>query len=350
MKEKPKPKRQVIPLDRLRFDARHQMRSLVAADGTRCPYDAKYVQELIEARENGAAFPPLEVVEEENYKGKKYSAFWVFDGFSRGAMYQKLELPSTDCMVYPGTWLDAKRWALRANDSHGRGRLPEDCMRVFEQFITDDVIREDVLSGAKSEGGIYRAIQLATGLSAGAVGKYLPEFGWRVNRIGNKGELQRVEEPKPVILTNKDEGFIEGVHASTISHRRRVNERKKREAAEPMPILGGYIPPTSPPSSPSEAENAGAEHLDRLQKLIGASLRAFELLIASPLRDGLIRQAAAHGVRISKLERLPDAIPIGEGVAMSEWYNWEALRAIKAALADVPAAMIAASLDRAELA
>jgi hypothetical protein len=352
VKEKPKPTRQVIPLDRLRFDLRLQMRSLVAEDGTRCPYDVKYVQELIEARENGAAFPPLEVVEEANYKGKKDTAYWVFDGFSRGAMYQKLELPSVDCMVYPGTWLDAKRWALRANDSHGRGRRPEDCRRVFEQLMSDDAIREDVVAGAKSEGGIYRALQGATGLSQGAIGNYLKEFGWRVTRMGNgPSSLTKVTEPAPIKpLTIKEEAEVEGVSVRTLNRKHAKQRETTDRGPEPVPILGGYIPPQTPSPGPDDSMNIAADDLERTRKLMAAVSRSVERLLASPLRDSLIRHAAAHGVRISKLERLPDAIPIGEGVTMTEIWNWEAVRAINAALNDVHNGMIAASLDHATLA
>jgi hypothetical protein len=344
MKEMPKPTRQMIPVERLTFDSRHQMRALTDTGMT---YDPDYVKDLLEARELGAAFPPLSVVEEPNYKGKKESAYFVFDGFNRGEMLRRAEVPSTECMVYPGTWLDAKRWAMRVNSSHGRSRGPADTRRVFEQFITDDAIREDVLSGAKSEGGIYRAIQLATGLSQGALTRYFPEFGWTVDRIGGKGQLRRIETPPPVVLTQADIAEVDHVLKSTVS--KRTSKARKAAAEKGEELLAGYVPAHATPEKPEAAEQLALTDLEELRKQLAKTQRLFDRLILSPYQSRLVVAAKAHGVPIAVMDSVSDSaggsMSGGSPQTAAVW-NWEALRAMSAATADVHGQIIAAAISR----
>lgn len=183
---KPKPERKYIPLERLTFDPRLQMRDL--PEGV--VYVEQTVAHYVELHAEGAEFPPPDVVSD----GKMN---WVIAGFNRGEMYRRRQVASIECLVYEGNFQDAQLWALSENSRHGLTRTPADCRRAFETLVSDKGLLKKVLDGSKEtkeESGIQRKLARACGLSVGAVGKYLPDFGLKADR--KTGKLIAIE-PTP---------------------------------------------------------------------------------------------------------------------------------------------------------
>jgi hypothetical protein len=176
---KPKPKREWLPLDLLTFDARLQFR--VFPDGK--TYDEATVEAYREARADGAVFPPLEAVHE--VIGKK-TVTWVFGGFHRGEMLRRDGANSVEVDVYPGTFLDARFWALSQNAGHGRHRSPAECRNAFDALLADPLLLARVIEFGKRNGGTGRAIARACGLSHGVIDKYTAAAGLRVDRLTGK--------------------------------------------------------------------------------------------------------------------------------------------------------------------
>lgn len=190
LKPRPKPERKFVPLERLTFDFRLQMRADLAdlVNGVEVPvtYNAAWVKHLLAAAEDGAEFPPLEAVLETRGKRETY---WVFAGFNRGEVYRRQARPSVEVLVYPGTFLDAKRWAAPSNATHGLNRTPADCRRAFDAVFADETLRAEVLAAAREKGlGVYRAFARACGIGHGIVGKYLERHGYRAVRKGTQAD------------------------------------------------------------------------------------------------------------------------------------------------------------------
>jgi transposase-like protein len=185
---KPKPKREWLPLDLLTFDRRLQFR--VFPDGK--TYDEATVEAYREARADGAVFPPLEAVHE--VIGKK-TVTWVFGGFHRGEMLRRDGANSVEVDVYPGTFLDARFWALSQNAGHGRHRSPAECRNAFDALLADPMLLARVIEFGKKNGGTERAVARACGISRGVVSKYVQAAGLRADRI--TGKLIPADEVSP---------------------------------------------------------------------------------------------------------------------------------------------------------
>lgn len=188
IQKRPKPKREWLPLEKLTFDARLQLRWF--PDGKL--FDEATVEAYREARQNGAEFPPLEVVEEQ--QGKR-TLYWAFGGFHRGEMFRREGVNSVECLVYPGTFDDARFWALSQNSNHGRPRSADECRLAFDRLIDHPELLDRVMQTVKESGGVQRSIAAACGLSVSVVGKYLEAKGLQADR--RTGKL--VPIPKPAV-------------------------------------------------------------------------------------------------------------------------------------------------------
>ena len=230
--EKPKPGREFVPLEQLVLDPRLQMRELGPNGET---YHEATVAAYCEAEERGDKFPPLEVVDDGRRK-------YLLAGFNRVEMYRRRGVNTVEAWSYPGTFEDARFWALSENSRHGKPRTPADCRRAFDTLINDPKLREQVVAAAKKPGagGIQRLLARACGLSAGAVGKYLADAGWRAVRRKGDQEETRLERIDP---------------AADPAHKERA-ETARRATAPPAARL---IDPAVPEADVEEGEVAAAE-------------------------------------------------------------------------------------------
>lgn len=188
IQKRPKPRKEWLPLERLQFDARLQLRWF--PDGKL--FDEETVEKYREARQNGAEFPPIEVVEE--VAGKK-TVYWAFGGFHRGETFRRDGVNSVECLVYPGTFDDARFWALSQNSNHGRPRSADECRLAFDRLIDHPELLDRVMQTVKESGGVQRSLAAACGLSVSVVGKYLESKGLQADR--KTGKL--VPVPKPTV-------------------------------------------------------------------------------------------------------------------------------------------------------
>ena len=190
---RPKFRREAVPLDRLTFDSRLQLRYFPDADGKPVTFDEAWVQQLLESWGVGDALPPLEAVEET--QGKK-TILWVFAGFHRGEMYRRAGVNSVEVLIYPGTFRDAEFYALAENGTTPLPRTPESCQKSFDRLMDTASLLGRVLDSVKEKGSsIERAIAAACGISASTVHKYLDRRGLRSD--GRK----LVEIPKPAVVS-----------------------------------------------------------------------------------------------------------------------------------------------------
>jgi hypothetical protein len=94
----------------------------IATDGlqTRAVVDPEIVREYNEAVQGGAKFPPITVFQDPA------GVCWLADGFHRVAVARQLGQKRIMADVHEGIWVDALRFALRANGAHGVRRTNAD--------------------------------------------------------------------------------------------------------------------------------------------------------------------------------------------------------------------------------
>lgn len=109
----------MIPIGQIRIDGGTQPRTEI---------NNQAVDEYEEAWEEGASFPPIEVV----YDGKDY---WVWDGFHRMHAYKRTRLMQVMANVREGTLADAKWLCLSANLTHGLRRTNADKRAAVEEAL-----------------------------------------------------------------------------------------------------------------------------------------------------------------------------------------------------------------------
>lgn len=97
-------------IDLIRIDGGTQARAKMSED---------VIREYADALKEGAKFPPVTVFHDgENY--------WLADGFNRYFAHKSILRTNIDIDIKVGTKLDAKLYALGANDSHGQRRSNQD--------------------------------------------------------------------------------------------------------------------------------------------------------------------------------------------------------------------------------
>lgn len=92
----------------------------------------RYADELRE----GAEFPPVVVF----YDGADY---WMADGFHRLAAYRQIGEESISAEIKQGTRLDALRYSLSANATHGMPRTNDDYRRAYHAAVDNDLCGPD---------------------------------------------------------------------------------------------------------------------------------------------------------------------------------------------------------------
>lgn len=108
-----------LPLDVLRTDGGTQPRTAINWTTV-----AEYAEDMAQE----AAFPPVVVY----HDGADY---WLADGFHRYHAAVRLELPTIDAEVRPGTLAEAQWYSYSVNQSHGLRRTNEDKRRAVEAAL-----------------------------------------------------------------------------------------------------------------------------------------------------------------------------------------------------------------------
>jgi ParB-like nuclease domain len=140
----------LVPLEDIALDVDLQPRQRI--DKTTC-------EEYFDALIDGAVFPPVTVFRE----GAQH---WLADGFHRWHAHKAAGRSEISAVVAPGTRLDALRFALGANATHGKRREPGDYRaayyRASRQGLVDptDVVAVQTLLRCTTQWA-YRLTEIA---------------------------------------------------------------------------------------------------------------------------------------------------------------------------------------------
>lgn len=167
---RPRPVRRFAPLERLTFDPRLQMRAL--PDGQ--TFDPEWVAELREKYQAGTRFGPLVAVGLDD-------PLWVIAGFHRGEVYRLEEVPSIEVDILPGTFVDARLWALSENHDHGQRRKPGDLTKAIGALLDDKALFARVDAERRRHGASWHdTLAAACGATPRTVIRALDTRGLRV--------------------------------------------------------------------------------------------------------------------------------------------------------------------------
>lgn len=192
----------LVRLDRIRLDGGTQCR---------CDLDLPHINDLAEARSNGAQLPPLVVF----HDGTNY---WLADGFHRYHALHKTGHQEVECDVRSGPRLEAIKFALGANCQHGlrrtiadKRRAVEIALKEFPKLSSREIARICAVGdqmvnqlrdsrSSKKPGGA----QLATDASS------LPQPPENGSRVGADGKTRRLPaKPKPALAEEQPEKLSE---------------------------------------------------------------------------------------------------------------------------------------------
>lgn len=181
MKTKTKRTR-MLKIDQLIRDPALQMRENIEAD-------PENFARLLEMVSDGEMPPPCEVVSDGR-------AHWLTDGYLRTAVLEKAGKSSVECLILPGTFLDARMRALRANAGNGSGRTDGDRRKAVNAILDSP----ELLEKARNEFGcgILAAVAKACGVSSCTVSRSMESRG---EQIHNGKIVPRRTREKP----NQDE-------------------------------------------------------------------------------------------------------------------------------------------------
>jgi transposase-like protein len=241
---KPKPRRERLRVESLKPNPQLQHRH--CADGK--TFDEKHVVNLLELYESGVEFGALEVVEEK-VKNKE-PLYHIIDGMNRHEVYRRAEVPSAECLIYPGTFADALLWSLASNSEQKKARTPEECWDIFKKLIDSKSMLAAVIEERSKHNGTERAIAHATGLGHGTIGVYLRRAGFRVDRLSGKlcpadgpasperdARQQLVEEATANGATQKDIAKALGVCPNTVREDQRAKKVRPKTKQQPAPEI-----------------------------------------------------------------------------------------------------------------
>ncbi|MBX9579700.1 MAG: hypothetical protein K2X87_05270 [Gemmataceae bacterium] len=170
--DRPEPVRQYLPLERLTFDPRLQLRDLPGGK----LYDEETAADYAAHLADGGEFAdPLGVVEDRSAGDARY---WVYAGYHRGEAYRRVGRPSVPCLIHPGTYTDAKLRALGENARHGLRRSPGDQRKAVAALLADPALVARVCAAGK---GVHEAVAAACGVGRSTVTDALTALGLRVH-------------------------------------------------------------------------------------------------------------------------------------------------------------------------
>src|SRR4051794_25951813 len=220
------PIRLTLPLDALTLDPELQPRAQLDR-----PTWEDYALHLAER----VVFPPVLAVRDGD-------TLWLADGYHRWHAHKALGVPTIEAEVRPGTRLDALRYSLTANATHGKPRTDGDYRRAYGIAVSNRLIEPTDTNGLMQLTGC--SSRMAEGLTKTARDRAKAErdAAWEVEKASGK----------PVKEIAQDHGVSE----RTV--RGRLSERQKAQAAQiaapPAPTaaqapagLIGDITPQPPP-------------------------------------------------------------------------------------------------------
>lgn len=120
--DKPKPEKLIV-LPRRQITADDEMQSRECVD-------LETVERYCDESRAGCTFPPIRVVTDG-------MTWWVWDGFTRLAMYDLLKSTKIECLVRQGSRRDALLLAIGANSDHGKPRTLADKSRAVMMLLND---------------------------------------------------------------------------------------------------------------------------------------------------------------------------------------------------------------------
>lgn len=352
MNIRPKPRREFLPLERLLFLREYQHRI-----GEQL-FDEAHVERLLEALEAGETFDALEVVETSKAE-KKLPKFIVIDGFNRGEALRRRGVASAECVVYQGSEADARFWSLSSNSKHGKHRTPDECRAIFDKLLASPTMLNRAIEAARGNGGTERGIARATGLSGGAVSKYLAAAGLRVDRITARLIPAEAESPERLArVALADEMKAAGKSAAEAARelgvgpetlaadRRKVEARAARAGGKvEQPDSGAEHPARAGEEAPAvevvktaDALAGGArDAIKEAQGMLRAVGRIAESLLRSQVGDHL--RQAAKGRKLPLAVKTEDRNADINDLATKTVEFWPALADMQAVFADVAAVL-----------
>lgn len=174
----PPEKRETHELKALTFDKRLQHRG-----STTDPETVESYAEIAKERKKdnpeivNGGFPPLKAVSD----GK---TVWVYNGFQRGAAFEKAGIKSVEIDVVPGTFEDALFLSLSANGDNALQRSKADKRRSVCALLDNPTALKKVLDTAEGNGGVHRVMAAACAVSRALVENVLTDRGLQAR--GNK--------------------------------------------------------------------------------------------------------------------------------------------------------------------
>jgi hypothetical protein len=320
---RPKVERRWVPLEMLTFDRRLQMRDVRGEGGEPSLHDEAWVERLLELRQEKVELEPLEAVEDAS---GEHPVLWVFRGFHRGEARRRNGERSVEVLIYPGTFDDALFWSLSENGRQPLPRTDRDCRKAFDRLLDTPSLLGRVYAAAQDEGGVYRALGAAAGLSGGAVHKYLRLRGLSVDR-----------RTKRIVALPTPSLFVEEPAPAPEKAARSDSAR----AGEIAPVVSRVSPVDMNPEL-TGAKDALAESV----KLLRSLGRLTEDLLKSPAGNYLRNAAAAQAVPFAVVEResKPQSINDYGKAPPVRVETWPTLSVLSAVFAQVQADVIAAEL------
>lgn len=215
----------MLAIAKIRTDGKTQSRKKI---------DPKWVQDYAEHMKEGAVFP-LPVV---FFDGK---AYWLADGFHRVAANKSNGVLEIEVEVKEGTVRDAKLFAIRANNFHGRNMTQDEKRDNIIYMIQDEEYGKWSDDRIAKEGGVSRItvyrIRKKLESEQKVEKKKTTTF---VDKDGNEKEIafkkseEKKEEPKqeeePVEQLTEDQAAMMDM-AETVNKLAEENEKLKEQLA-----------------------------------------------------------------------------------------------------------------------
>lgn len=223
----------MLAIKKIRTDGKTQSRKKI---------DPKWVQDYAEHMKEGAIFPKPIVF----HDGKDY---WLADGFHRVAAHKSNGALEVEVEVKEGTVRDAKLYAIRANNHHGRNMTADEKRDNIIMMLTDEEWGKWSDERIASEGGVSRItvyrirkkLESEKKVEKKTTTKYVDKDGKENEmKVGAKKDKETEEEAEPEVETKQEKKEEKELTAdevammdmtSTIEKLAEENEKLKEQVA-----------------------------------------------------------------------------------------------------------------------
>lgn len=291
MAARPKPVRISLPLERLAFDGRLQLRIFPEGHPPGQLWREEVVADILETitLDEHAHVDALCVVEEQQKKGQP--TYWLYGGFHRAEAFRRAGRNSVDCLVTKGSFFDALYLALGQNGpEHGHRRTPDECRRAVVTLLDNPAMLERARQDAPGTGGLHRAIARACGVGRTLVADVLKARGQRVeaNRLVAAATPPQPPEPQKSnddlslsVRTNDDGGENDDAES----------EGDRPEAG--VPVLAATMAEADPDLLSAVSRTEAQDFADAAMR----HLKGFRRLLAEKLPRPAWRDAFREALR-----------------------------------------------------